>query len=74
MSLGDLRLWDALTGIIIVAIIYSLVRPGSQAATAVADVSTALVAIVGAATGYQATTTSTGGSSSGAPASGIPTV
>jgi hypothetical protein len=58
--IGDLRLWDVLTGIVIVAIIYSLVRPGSAAGTAVADISAALIAVVGAATGYQASTGSTG--------------
>jgi hypothetical protein len=57
----DLRLWDYLTGVILVAIIYSLVRPGSQASAAVGDVSTALIALVGAATGYQATTGATAG-------------
>lgn len=57
-SIGDLRLWDFLTGVILLAILYGLARPGSKAATAIADVTTAMVALVGAATGYQATTTS----------------
>lgn len=74
--IASLRLWDALTGIVIVGIIYSLVRPGSPAAAAVADIGTALIAVVGAATGYQATSTggNSSGDQSGAPASGIPTV
>jgi hypothetical protein len=57
-GIGDLRLWDFLTMAIILAILYGLARPGSKAAQAIADVSTALIALVGAATGYQATTTS----------------
>ena len=57
-TIGDLRFWDFITGVIILGIIYGLVRPGSKAATAVTDVTTALVALVGAATGYQATSTS----------------
>ena len=38
-------------GAIVVAIIYSLVRPGSPAAGAVQTISNALIAVVGTATG-----------------------
>jgi hypothetical protein len=57
-AMGDLRLWDFITMVIILAIVYGLVRPGSKAAQAVNDVTTALVALVGAATGYQSTSSS----------------
>lgn len=63
MSVSDLHWWDFLTGIIIVAIVYSLVRPGSNGGQAVKDISTALIAIVGTATGY---TTNNGGTGTGA--------
>lgn len=41
--------WALLSGIVILAIVYMLVRPGSVAATAVKDVSTTLKNIVTAA-------------------------
>lgn len=63
-ALRDVRPLDVLTMIIILAILYGLVRPGSQAAAAVTEVSTALIALVGAATGYQ-TTSSTAAPSGG---------
>lgn len=40
------------TGVIIVAIIFLLVRPGSPAGSAVKDVSAALASLVKTATGY----------------------
>lgn len=42
-------MWSLLAGIITLAIVYMLVRPGSVASQAVADVSTALKNIVTAA-------------------------
>jgi hypothetical protein len=57
-GLGDLRLWDFITGVIILGILYGLARPGSKAAAAISDVATALISLVGAATGYQASSTS----------------
>lgn len=41
--------WALMSGIVILAIVYMLVRPGSVAATAVKDVSTTLKNIVTAA-------------------------
>lgn len=43
---------EVLIGVIYVAIVFSLVRPGSPAATVVQTVSNALVGVVGSATGY----------------------
>lgn len=45
-------LTEFLVGVLFLAIIYSLVRPGSPAANVVQTISTALVAVVGSATGY----------------------
>lgn len=47
-------IWETITGAIIVAIVYVLVRPGSPAATAVTQVSDALQALVKTATDYTA--------------------
>lgn len=44
-------LGDFLVGIIFVAIVYSLVRPGSPASGIVQVISNALIAVVGTATG-----------------------
>ena len=44
-------IWRLITGALIVAIIYMMVRPGSKAATAVTDVGDALGKLVTAATG-----------------------
>lgn len=43
----DLVFWA-----IMLAIVFVLVRPGSKAGTAVKDISTALIALVGETTGY----------------------
>lgn len=43
------NVWAALAGVVTLAIIYMLVRPGSVAATAVADISSTLKNIVTAA-------------------------
>lgn len=43
---------EFITGVIFVAIIYSLVRPGSPASTAIENIFKAMVAVVGSATGY----------------------
>lgn len=43
---------EVLIGIIYLAIVYSLVRPGSPAAATVKTVSNALIGVVGSATGY----------------------
>lgn len=64
----DLRLYDFLVGVILLAILYGLARPGSRAAAAIADVSAALIALVSAATGFQAT------GSAGTPSGGGETV
>lgn len=61
MKWGDLT-WELVTGAIIVAVIYMLVRPGSPAASAVEQVSAALSALVATATQYQY---NPGGSTSG---------
>jgi hypothetical protein len=45
--------FQLLTAVIVVAIVFLLVRPGSTAGTAVKDVSTALAGLVKTATGYQ---------------------
>ena len=47
-------IWQTITGAIIVAIIYMLVRPDSPAATAIAQVSDALQNLVTTATAYTA--------------------
>jgi len=39
-------------GVIYLAILYALVRPGSPAAAVVQTISSAMVAVVGSATGY----------------------
>lgn len=46
-SIGDLIFWA-----IVVAIIFSLVRPGSVSGQAIVDLTNALAAVVGVATGY----------------------
>lgn len=43
---------NLVAGAVYLAILYALVRPGSPAAAVVKTVSTALVAVVGSATGY----------------------
>lgn len=48
-------------GIIYLAILYALVRPSSPAAPVVAAVSSALVAVIGSATGYNQTGSVTNG-------------
>lgn len=49
---GRLSPWDALFWAFIVAIIFSLVRPGSKAGAAVVALTDALAALTGLATGY----------------------
>jgi len=44
--------WDLAFWIIIVAVIMSLVRPGSKGGQFVVDVTSAFAAVVGTATGY----------------------
>lgn len=51
---------EVLIGVIYLAIVYVLVRPGSPAANAIKVVSGALVGVVGSVTGY----TQVGGTSS----------
>ena len=46
--------WDLAFWIIVVAIIASVVRPGSKAGNALVAVTEALAAVVGEATGYYA--------------------
>jgi hypothetical protein len=43
---------DFVVGALYLAILYALVRPGSPAAAVVKTISSALVAVVGSATGY----------------------
>jgi hypothetical protein len=50
MKIGDIA-WEFLVGIFVVAVVFMLARPGSPAAQAVADVSNALAAMIGTATG-----------------------
>ncbi len=45
-------IWEFVIGSVYVAIIYTLVRPGSPAADVVKTVSDALVGVVTSATGY----------------------
>lgn len=44
-------IWRLVTGVLVLAILFVLVRPGSEAGTAVKDVSAALQKIVTAAVG-----------------------
>lgn len=44
--------WEIITGTVIVAIIFMLVRPGSPAASAIKQISDALQSLVTTATGY----------------------
>lgn len=46
---------EFVVGIIFVAIVYSLVRPGSPAAEAINNIFKAMVAVVGSASGYNTT-------------------
>lgn len=45
-------IWEWMTGAVIVAIVFSLVRPGSAATTAITNIENSLAAILGKATGY----------------------
>jgi hypothetical protein len=56
---GNIRPLDVLFYVIMLAIVYVFVRPGSKAGEAVKGLSTALIAIVGETTGW------TGAGSSG---------
>jgi hypothetical protein len=49
-------IWRLITGVLILAIIFVLVRPGSEAGTAVKDVGGALQKIVTAAVGSNGST------------------
>lgn len=49
---GD-TVWKLLTGFVLIAIIFMLVRPQSPASKAVTNVSDALTAMLQAATGYK---------------------
>lgn len=51
---------DFLVGTVFVAIVYTLVRPGSPAADAVHTISNALIAVVGTVTGAQTTAANPG--------------
>lgn len=55
-NIGSLS-WRLLVGIFIVAVTFMLVRPGSPAARAVADVASALAALTISATHYSASNT-----------------
>jgi|HubBroStandDraft_3_1064219.scaffolds.fasta_scaffold1216957_1 hypothetical protein len=43
--------WEWLTGAVIVAIVYVLVKPGSQAGAAITDIEEALAKVIQKATG-----------------------
>jgi len=58
MSRDDI--WQFVIGVIIVAIVFMLARPGSPAATAIEDVSKALAGLVRTATDYSAPTSKAG--------------
>lgn len=46
------EIWQFIVGVMIVAVVFMLVRPGSPAAVAIKDVSTALSGLVQTATGH----------------------
>ncbi len=52
-------LWELVTGVIIIAVIYMLVRPGSPAHTAINTLSAALATLVTTATAYNPSATGT---------------
>lgn len=45
-------IWDVLFWVVMVAVLASVVRPGSKAGTALVAITEALAAVVGEATGY----------------------
>lgn len=45
--------WEVLIGALYLAIVFAVVRPGSPAASAVSQISNALVGVVQTVTGYQ---------------------
>jgi hypothetical protein len=47
--------WQLIIGSIILAIIFTLVRPGAPAAAAITDVTNALSGLIGTTTDYQVT-------------------
>jgi hypothetical protein len=49
---GKFGLADMVFWLLIVAIVFSLVRPGSKGATALISVTDGLAAVIGSATGY----------------------
>jgi hypothetical protein len=59
---GD-TIWQLIIGAIIVAIIFTLVRPGAPAGTAIAQLSAALAGLITSATEYNINTG--GGNTSG---------
>jgi hypothetical protein len=52
-------IWSLLSGILVITIVYMLVRPGSPAAQAVADVTSALTNLIKTATAGPPTTPNT---------------
>lgn len=48
--------WDFVVGVVIIAIVFTLVRPGSPAGQAITDVTNAVAGMIGTATNYQAGT------------------
>jgi hypothetical protein len=52
---------EVVVGAVYLAILYALVRPGSPASAVVKTISSALVAVVGSATGYNQTEGSSNG-------------
>jgi dolichol kinase len=49
--MGD-TIWQLVIGVIIVAIIFTLVRPGSPSGSAITQISDALASLIGTATEY----------------------
>lgn len=52
MTGGRLSVWDAVFWLLMVAIVFSLVRPGSKAGAALGALTDALTAVIGTTTGY----------------------
>lgn len=53
-------IWEFIVGVMILAIVFMLVRPGAPAAAAIQDISKALAGLVKTATDYTVSGTSTG--------------
>lgn len=54
MIAGRIGPFEVIMWLFVVAIVYSLVRPGSKAGTALVSITDVLVAVIGETTGYTA--------------------